>query len=78
MRVIRLQAEQAHAVPAMVMKPRGPFEKYEPTIVVEDHLPEFPPGATAQNGMTEVFLFECSRCEAVVRGDALDAHQCEE
>lgn len=78
MRVIRIQAVQAHAVPQMVMEPRGPFERYEPTILTEDYRPEFPPGATAQNGMTEVHMYECNRCQAVVRGDALDTHHCEE
>jgi hypothetical protein len=78
MRVIRIQAEQAHAFPSMVMKARGPFEVYQPSVIVEDYQPEFPPGATAQNGMTEVAMFECSQCMAVVRGDALDSHQCEE
>lgn len=78
MRVIRIQAEQAHAVPQQVMQARGPFERYQPTIAALDVMPEFPPGATAQNGMTEVALYECQRCGAVVRGDALDSHQCEE
>ena len=77
MRVIHKDAEQAHAVPRTVMEARGPFEPYRPEIVQDDHLPEFPPGATAQNGMQEVAFYECRQCGATVSEYNLDRHRCE-
>ena len=79
MRVIQRQAVQAHAVPASVLDARGPFGRYEPKKADDDYPPDpYPPGATAQNGMTEVVMYECSECKAHVREDNLDAHECEE
>lgn len=78
MRVIYKQAEQGHIVPSHVLEARGPFQHYEPEIVHEEPVDLFPPGATAQNGMTEVVFYECRACEAVLRESELDAHQCDE
>lgn len=77
MRVIYKDAEQAHAVPRTVMEPRGPFAPYQPEIVQDEILPEFPPGATAQNGMQEVALYECRQCGATVTEYRLTSHRCE-
>lgn len=79
MRVIQRDAVQAHAVPTRVYEPRGPFpEPYRPEIVDLPYDPDrFPPGATAQNGMQEIALFQCQRCDAVLKEDQLDSHVCE-
>jgi hypothetical protein len=78
MRVISIQAEQGHIVPSHVLEARGPFGRYEPERAEDVYVPEFPPGATAQNGMHEVTLYECRDCHAVIREDNLDSHDCEE
>jgi hypothetical protein len=79
MRVIHIQAEQGHAVPRQVLDARGPFGRYEPERATEDYPSgDFPPGATAQNGMREVVMYECRACGAAVREDALDSHGCKE
>ena len=76
MKVIRIQATQAHAVPDQVLEARGPFARYEPEIDHTPIKPWFPPGATAQNNMQEVHFYECNACKAVVREADLDDHQC--
>lgn len=78
MRVIYKQAVQAHAVPASILEARGPFGKYEPQKAVETPVEEFPIGATAQNGMAEVAMYECSACSAIIREGDLDSHECRE
>lgn len=79
MRVIHKDAVQAHAVPRQVLEPRGPFPTpYQPRIVDLPHDPDrFPPGATAQNGMREVVMYECQRCMAILKETQLDGHVCE-
>lgn len=80
MRVIYKDAPQGHAVPHQVLSAMGPFPSaYEP-VMAEDRrvLEEFPYGATAQNGMQGVVLYECRLCTAVLREEQLDAHKCEE
>jgi hypothetical protein len=79
MRVIQKDAVQAHAVPRRVLEARGPFPTpYQPQVVELTHDPDkFPPGATAQNGMQEVALFECQTCFTVLKEDQLDGHVCE-
>ena len=78
MRVIHKQAVQAHLVPSIVMEARGPFSSYEP---LRDETgtdaPEFPSGATAQNEMNEVVLYQCRDCGAVVKDRDIDYHECE-
>ena len=75
-RVIHKQAVQAHAVPKQVLEARGPFKRYEPLIVRDEVRPEFPPGATAQNGMREVVLYQCNYCKAVVKDFDTATHVC--
>lgn len=79
MRVIQRDAVQAHAVPSRILEPRGPFpQAYQPRIVDLPYDPDaFPPGATAQNGMQEVALYECQLCMAVLKETQLDSHVCE-
>lgn len=79
MRVIYVEAEQGHAVPAHAYEPRGPFGAPIRTEITNlTHDPDkFPVGATAQNGMKEISLFECQICEAILRESELDAHICE-
>lgn len=75
MRVIHLQAQQGHPVPQRAMEPRGPFQHYEPVVVdLEEDPDEFPYGATAQNNMRGVDLYECQGCEAVLLESELDSH----
>lgn len=78
MRVIHRQAEQGHLVPQQVMEARGPFGRYEPKVVSLDAVDEFPPGATAQNGMREIQMYQCRLCDGIVREDDLNTHDCEE
>lgn len=75
-RIVHKQAVQAHAIPKMVMEARGPFGKYEPEIVYDNPPAEFPPGATAQNGMREVVLYRCNLCQAVVKDFDTATHVC--
>jgi hypothetical protein len=79
MRVIHVDAVQAHAVPSRVYEPRGPFDRYQPSEIKD--LPfdpdKFPTGSTAQNGMREVVMYECQVCMAILRDDELDGHVCE-
>ena len=78
MRVIQRDAVQAHAVPNRVYEPRGPFMAYQPQIADLPFDPDyFPPGATAQNGMTEIVMYECQVCMAVLKEAELDSHVCE-
>jgi hypothetical protein len=78
MRMIYIEAEQGHAVPKSVLSANGPFGKYEP-VKGDPIVPvEFPRGATAQNEMHEVILFECNGCGATVREPDLDHHECKE
>jgi hypothetical protein len=78
MRVIQRDAVQAHAVPRRVYEPRGPFRSYQPEIADLPYDPDyFPPGATAQNGMNEVVMYECQKCTAVLKENQLDSHVCE-
>jgi len=78
MRVIQKDAVQAHAVPSRVLEPRGPFPVYQPKVVDLPYDPDwFPPGATAQNNMQGIALYECSRCLIVLTEDQLDGHVCE-
>ena len=79
MRVIHIEAEQGHAVPKTVMGARGPFGKYEPARSADENPSDpYPSGATAQNGMRGVVLYDCNNCGATVREDNLDSHECEE
>lgn len=80
MRVIYKDAVQAHAVPKHILDARGPFGAWSPEKAEDTGAPvdPYPPGATAQNGMTEVVFYECNDCQAVVREDNLDSHECEE
>ena len=75
-RIIHKQAVQAHAVPKMVLEARGPFQKYEAHVVPMDIAPEFPPGATAQNGMREVILYKCNACGEIVKDFDTASHVC--
>jgi len=79
MRVIQIDAVQAHAVPSRVLEPRGPFPPYQSAPVLDlPHDPDkFPPGATAQNGMREVVMYECQTCLAILKETQLDGHVCE-
>lgn len=78
MRVIQRDAVQAHAVPSRVYEARGPFGRWQPEIVDLPYDPDkFPPGATAQNKMTEVVMYQCNRCEAILKETELDSHVCE-
>lgn len=77
MRIIHRQAVQAHAVPSHVLEARGPFQRQEPKVEELSYDPDFfPPGATAQNGMREVVMYECRNCQAAVRDDDLESHIC--
>ena len=78
MRVIHVDAVQAHAVPTRVYEARGPFSRYQPEIVNIPYDPDkFPRGATAQNGMKEVVLYECQACMTTLKETELDGHVCE-
>ena len=78
MRVIQRDAVQAHAVPSHVYEARGPFGRYQPEIVDLPYDPDyFPPGATAQNGMKEVAMYECQKGTAILKENQLDGHVCE-
>lgn len=78
MRVIHKDAVQAHAVPRQVLEPRGPFPPYQPQVVDLPRDPDaFLPGATAQNGMTEVVRYECQTCYAILTEHQLNSHVCE-
>ena len=79
MRVIRVDAVQAHYVPSRVYEARGPFPRQpDPEIKDLPYDPDrFPPGATAQNGMREVAMYECQVCAAVLMEPELDGHVCE-
>lgn len=79
MRVIHVDAVQAHAVPTHVYEPRGPFgPRPQPEIVDIPYDPDkFPAGSTAQNGMQAVLMYECQNCMAILRESELDEHLCE-
>jgi hypothetical protein len=78
MRVIQRDAVQAHAVPSRVYEARGPFGRYQPEIVDLPYDPDsFPPGATAQNGMKEIVMYECQQCLTILKETQLDGHVCE-
>lgn len=65
-------------MPDRVLEPRGPFGKYEPEVHALEYDPDkFPPGATAQNGMKEVVMYECNLCGAILKETQLDGHTCE-
>ena len=78
MRIIYKDAAQGHLIPARAYEARGPFSPVLPRVVDIDHDPDwYPPGATAQNKMAGITLYECSRCGDVLRETDLDAHVCE-
>lgn len=79
MRVIYVDAVQAHAVPRRTYEARGPFERYQPPEILDlTHDPDkFPPGSTAQNGMREIVMYECQGCMAILSEHELDSHVCE-
>lgn len=80
MRVIHRDAVQAHAVPSRVYEARGPFGRYQPEIVEIPYDPDTFPvsGATAQNGMKGVVLYECQDCMGILTEAELDSHVCNE
>ena len=78
MRVIQRDAVQAHRVPDRVYEPMGPFGHYEPRVVPISHDPDkFPSGATAQNGMKGLPMYECNSCRRILTENQLDSHTCE-
>jgi hypothetical protein len=79
MRVIQRDAVQAHAVPTRVYEARGPFSHWQPEEILDlPYDPDaFPSGATAQNGMKEVVMYECQKCMAILKETQLDSHVCE-
>lgn len=78
MRVIQRDAVQGHAVPDRVYEARGPFGRYQPQVVDIPYDPDyFPPGATAQNKMREVVMYECQSCMAILKETQTDGHVCE-
>lgn len=83
MRIRRISAEQAHAVPARAYDPRNPFEiRWNPKITyesedVDDGGQRIPEGSTAQNNFQPVRWFRCNECGGIVRETHLDSHVCE-
>ena len=77
-RIIYKDAAQGHPVPRRAYEARGPFSRVVPTVVDIDRDPDwFPPGATAQNKMAGIPLYECSGCHRIVLETDLDGHVCE-
>lgn len=78
MRTIRIDAEQGHAIPTHAYEARGPFAPVIPQVSDLDRDPDwFPPGATAQNKMQGVPMYECRGCGAVLLERYVDGHVCE-
>jgi len=84
MRIRRIPAEQAHAVPKRAYMPQSPWER-DLTIPTPVSVPEGGPddggnynhvGATAQTGMKEVKWYRCTYCGELVRDTHLDSHKC--
>lgn len=83
MRQYRVATRQGHPVPSQVSPARGPFppELYRHTEIVYDYepaVPEFPPGATAQNNFQPERLLTCRLCLAEVYESQTPNHVCEE
>lgn len=78
MRIIYKDAVQGHSLPARAYEAKGPLRRVVPKVVDVDYDPDWhPPGATAQNKMQGIPLYECSRCERVLLETDLDRHVCE-
>jgi hypothetical protein len=78
MRIVYRDAVQGHAIPSRAYEARGPFAPVIPQVVDIDHDPDWhPPGATAQNSMEGLALYECGACQAVLTENDLDGHVCE-
>lgn len=85
MRINRIAAEQAHAIPARAYYAPSIFAPevaWRPRIVagpsdVDDGGTTVPEGSTAQNGFKPVKWFRCNDCGGVVRETHLDSHECE-
>jgi hypothetical protein len=88
MRIIRVQAVQAHPVPRRAYYPSDdPFSSEltaEPEIIYDYHSEsaedgtDFIPGATAQNNYTPVKYYRCKYCDERVADYALEQHICED
>lgn len=85
MRIRRVQAEQAHAVPVVAYTARDPFAvRWNPQITVSEDrdIDEgggwTPPGSNAQNGFKEVKWFRCNECGEILRETHTDSHICED
>lgn len=88
MRITRVQAIQAHPVPASVQAPRGPFPPElfrEPEVVYDTSSggddeggTNFEPGATAQNNYKPPKYYRCKYCNARVADFEIPTHECGE
>jgi hypothetical protein len=79
MRIVRIPAFQGHAIPSKAGYPVGPFnpEVLAPSqIVVDEGEPQFPYGATSQNGFQGLKLYRCTYCGDTVTEEEIDAHYC--
>jgi hypothetical protein len=80
MRMVYVDAVQAHPVPSRAYEARGPFARYQPREILDTPFDpdKFPvAGATAQNEMRGVPMYECQDCKAILMETELDGHVCE-
>mgnify|MGYP000187321295 CR=1 FL=1 len=87
MKIVRVQAVQAHEVPKRVYEPRGPFpaEIFDEPEIVYDYQSEddeggssLPEGATAQNNFKPIKYYRCVYCHTRVADYEIDEHDCED
>jgi hypothetical protein len=87
MKIVRVQAVQAHPVPKRVHEPYGPFpvELFDEPEIIYDYASEdddgsssLEPGATAQNNYRPARYFRCRHCDLRVTEEEIEAHICGE
>lgn len=85
MRVRRVAAEQAHAVPSRAYDASAIFDSsilssarpVQERGDLDDGGGYTPPGSTAQNGFKEVKWYRCHDCDEIIRETHVDSHECE-
>lgn len=78
MGLIRIQCVQAHPVPKVVGGGSVPWDPalFQRPVKFSEAVPEFPLGATVQNGMQGVPLFSCDLCGTIVAESEMAHHDC--
>lgn len=82
MKIIKIEAVQAHPVPSTVRRPRGPFPQElfasPQAITTEDYVDEEVLGDTAQNKFKPTKYLYCSLCYERVKSTETETHICPE